>query len=155
MKIADLIPTHNRLRSPNNLEFFLKNQINPIALSEIDGKLYVHDGHHRLIAYLLDGIQELDDTFFSILKTTKSAYLEINPEVGWVTPFDIETECRLPEFFNFKRTVLECWNFGFDIQHFFEDGTRYKEPRKIYSMAELAEQYRDYHLYSGLILKND
>ena len=78
-----------------------------ISISDFgDGDLYIHDGLHRIVSVLLSGKRDfLFPEEFVIRKWKYEQYLEINHNVGWVTPFDPRTEIRLPDFGTFKKHV--------------------------------------------------
>lgn len=165
MKIADLIPTHNSLRSPRNIKFFSENSVGLIQIAAIDGKYYIHDGHHRCVDSYLRGNSHLGDFEYAVFNKSYEDYMTCNPDVGFVTPFDPRTECRLPDFFNFKRTAMEVYevhknlstsssmyealnfhNYGEMFENMIKESHRYKEPRKVNTLKELAEKYRKIHM---------
>lgn len=72
-----------------------------------DGKLFVADGHHRMVALSLARRGWLYDNEYFISEWRYEDYLSINFEVKWVTPFDPRTHIRRPDYFEFKKKVYE------------------------------------------------
>ena len=150
MNILNLIPTHNRLRNPSRIKFFDYEYKKPISLSRIDNQLYVHDGHHRLVYEISKGNNTLPDNYFTIKDFTKEKYDEINFDYGYVTPFDIESECRKPNFFEYKIYIIRLFKCVVDDV---ADGTNlverfilstkdmYVEKRSVFTMEELTNNY--------------
>jgi hypothetical protein len=71
-----------------------------------DGKIMLHDGHHRGVTTHLGLREKLHDNEFQITKWTYDAYLEINFKNKWVTPFDPRTHIRVADIYKFKRKIL-------------------------------------------------
>jgi hypothetical protein len=127
---SDLIPSHNCLRNPFLLDTVLKdktyfdniinNQKNKIIINRTeDGKLYIMDGHHRLCGiHFYYG--EVNPSDVIIKDFTYRQINEFNFAVGYLTPFDIMNECRLPYFWEFKSWLnshthlVEQENFSID-----------------------------------------
>lgn len=129
--LESLIVTHNDLRDWSSidhmvafvekggrftsqylLEYAMENQIERVSpLIQIakfeDGVMYVHDGHHRVVAIHLAGRTHLDAEEFQLTDWMYSQYLEVSNEHGWYTPFDPRTHVRLPDFAAFKRLARE------------------------------------------------
>lgn len=60
-----------------------------VALFELDdGRLYIHDGHHRSMAIYLSGRDCLLPTEYVLTKNTFAALQSVNFDVGYVTPYD-------------------------------------------------------------------
>lgn len=157
MKISELIPTHNSLRSKSTLEYF-RNQIKageslyPVKLVKVryypsyDYKVYIHDGHHRLVAMYLEGVKELTENDYEIRDVTYEHYKEINFDVGWVTPFDLRTEVRRADFFDFKNEVMSMYNnvnfltpkperlYPFIVRYIQNNVDEYSETRKVWKV---------------------
>jgi hypothetical protein len=116
--INNLIPTHNRLRNKSAVDRFLSdvdllhrtmaNKDDKVTVLDIDNKLYVHNGHHRLTAYsiLFDTI---DSELLNITKYTVQEMLTKNISIGWVTPFDPEFYCRVPNFKDLKAEIIRSY----------------------------------------------
>ena len=68
-----------------------------------DKKIYIHDGHHRITATLLGGRDYLYTQEYTLQQWTYEQYLEINLDVGWVTPYDPRTHCRKSDFRQYKK----------------------------------------------------
>jgi hypothetical protein len=71
-----------------------------------DDKVYVHDGHHRLVATILGGRDFIYPQEYVLQEWTYEQYLEINLAVGWVTPYDPRTHCRKSDFRQYKKKIL-------------------------------------------------
>lgn len=156
MLISNLIPTHNELRSKKKVDKFIKRirkgnlfrgMKSPIKLTRTeDGLIYVHDGHHRLYACYLCGIKGLMDCEFIIKDMTYADYEVMNFNVGWVTPFNLKTHCRIPDFFDFKnRILLErektiLHHFDKYVSALYLNSSHFSEPRKIWEIAHLTCQ---------------
>ena len=80
-----------------------------------DGELYIHNGHHRAVAIYLAGRNTLFGDEYYIKEWDYSDYNDIvflnddNTWRGYVTPFDIQTEVRLPDFRAYKDTVKDLY----------------------------------------------
>lgn len=70
-----------------------------------DGRLFIHDGHHRVAAIYLGGRKYLSPEEFKITDRKYSDYMEINLAVGWVTPLDPRTHVRIADYEDHKRRV--------------------------------------------------
>lgn len=152
MLISNLIPTHNELRSKKKVDKFIKRirkgnlfrgMKSPIKLTRTeDGLIYVHDGHHRLYACYLCGIKELMNCEFIIKDMTYDDYNIINIKNGWLTPFNLKTEVRKADFFEFKdklsqKIKLEKTVF---ISKELLDTKEYIEARRIWTIGDLTCQ---------------
>jgi len=72
-----------------------------------NGSCYVHDGHHRVIALFLAHRKFLYPQEYQYMDfDSYDRYNEVNFETGWVTPFNIREELRLPDVRNFKEYVF-------------------------------------------------
>lgn len=131
--VENLIPMHNSLRNPDKVSDFLKSKkVMTAKISIIDGEWYVHDGHHRVVAYLKDPSIPL------ILETkefTLDDYLNPAPPI-WLTPFNPITEVRLADFGDYKKIARHKSSEWMIVnRHLFA------EPRKIKTMRELSDAY--------------
>jgi hypothetical protein len=115
-----------------------------IALSILEGgTIYIHDGHHRLVSMMLAGRSAMFFSEFMYRAFTYNDYLDYAPERGWYTPFDLRTECRLPDFFAMRQQVVEAERTsGAGLALARANRRRYAEPRRVLTLAELAERYR-------------
>jgi hypothetical protein len=135
-----------------------RGQDKPIAISRFeDGSLYVRDGHHRICAAIIVGMKTLWDDEYEIEDYCYEDYLTPNFSNGFFTPFDPRTQCRLPNFFDFKDQVLDLYNdekMNVDypnpgnfshVYDFIEiNSSKYREPRRIKSFVDLVGTYRHY-----------
>lgn len=162
MRLSDLIVTQHALRHcetiPNMVDFvrkgniWNKNALNVFAeaqkikvspLIQIsrfeDGKLYVHDGHHRIVATFIGERYELGPDEYEITDWTYDEYLAINLKAGWYTPYDPRIEVRLPDLKAFKKAVIASNN-----PELFISNNRHVivEPRKITTVRMLAEHVK-------------
>lgn len=161
-EIKSLIPTHNRLRDPKSTKFFQnfleQGQIfrchkKPIALIRFeDGHLYIRDGHRRLSSAVLVKA-DLLDVEYKIEDSTYERYMESHYNIGWFTPFDPRSHCRLPDFFDFKdeaeflhRRAMNEVDFLLppsftELDKFIKDNFhRYCEPREVHTLGELVRK---------------
>jgi len=107
-------------------------------------KLYVYDGHHRMIAILLAGRKILLDDEFEFVEGSYAKCRKIDWDEKFVTPFDPRTECRLPNFREFKASALEIFDTG-DIhaatEYVIKNHSMYMRPRgRIISTTDLASE---------------
>ena len=129
MRKDKLIPLHNDLRSQKALEHFVlrvregrlfRGMESPIKIAQIidyqkhyEGKptwkYYLHDGHHRVYGAYLCGVEELLPCEYTLMDMSYQDYLDLNINVGWVTPLDIRTHARKPDFFGYKNKVVRLY----------------------------------------------
>jgi len=109
-----------------------------------DNEKMIHDGHHRILANFLGGRHELYDSEFVIKPWTYESYNEVAVDRGFVTPFDPKTECRTNDFLEYKNKVLAMAKIDLVMAeaYVWANKAKYSEPRVIYTVAELAENYR-------------
>jgi hypothetical protein len=115
----------------------------PLAISRFeDGKLFVHNGHHRIAALIVAKMTHLAADAYTITNWTYADYLEINWTCRYLTPFDPRTESRVADLATFRRAVENLFLFGASlptIETFIRTQTQlYKCPRRLRSFTELA-----------------
>lgn len=151
---SKIIPTHNRFRKPQKAkelimvrdycDLILNNQRGPIVLIQTeDNQLWCHDGHHRLAAIDYH-YGKIDECYVEIKKYTYLKLDSVNLNCGYVTPYDPRTECRLPDFWEYKSDTLDElteW-YVLDKEKYIENWSkkysyRYKETRIIHTLREL------------------
>lgn len=144
MQLSDLIPTHNELRSMEVAELWRKffedgkvMRCNPVSLSEIEGEIYIHDGHHRLAGLWLAGGRSLYDGEYRLRQFSVADYLNVNYDRGYVTPFNPQTEVRLSDFKQIKDRILEN---KWDEQYIHGVAYLWKEHRLIDSLEQLCSR---------------
>lgn len=114
-----------------------------------DGEAYIHDGLHRAVSILLAGRDWLYASEFRYSHLTYADYMAVNLEIGYITPFDVKTHVRLPDFLRWKETALMLFR-GLNVVSPTEDSlvTRnlmdnwldsYTEPRILGSVEEVAK----------------
>jgi hypothetical protein len=82
-----------------------------IALFQLDdGRLYIHDGHHRSLAIYLSGRSHLLPSEYAITPHTFNTLASVNFDVGYVTPYDPRSEMRLSDFRVFKNEARRIQN---------------------------------------------
>ena len=146
MKILDIIPTQNCLRNYKTVERCVDilergERLTPINLSLIeDGAIYLHDGMHRLCALYLVGAEELLPAAYTTKSMLYEQYASINWEVGYVTPFDLRTECRIADLYKWKTKVFaekcgytEEWVNGF----IHRNRKEYVEKRRVWNVEDV------------------
>ncbi len=116
IEVADLIVTQNGLRFPidelivqveSGIAFdddilqsfgmtYQEGRISPrIQLSQFeDGKIYIHDGHHRCTAICVAGRKFLYRAEYELKEWTYRDYYEPAYHNNWYLPFDPRTEVR-------------------------------------------------------------
>lgn len=105
-----------------------------------DGRMYITDGHHRALAIYLSGNRDFIDSPEYDLNTWRYEHFkEINPESGWVTPFDPRVEVRLPELSVFRGEIKAKENNYEKIKYIVNSERLFKETRMIWSVSELAD----------------
>jgi hypothetical protein len=164
MNINELWTTHNHLRCQKNLHqmiLFIKsggfwtkqsleaysnlqnlNRVSPlIQLSKFDDeKVFLHDGHHRVISTYLAGRDYLRPDEYQVTNWRYSDYLEVNDEIGWYTPFDPRSHTRTPDFANFKKLAKEKFlNNPIEAKQWIAENTHlFIEPRVFNYVVDLA-----------------
>lgn len=144
IKTGTIVPTHNELRNPAVLEKLIKNYPYKSKIKLIiteDGTKYCGDGHHRLVAadYLWG---EIGEAFVDISYISYSRFLEVNVDVGWVTPYDPRTHCRITDFYDYKREVISCMQLQqYERASDLIANTKYTEPRRVNFISELTDKY--------------
>lgn len=139
MKIDQLVPTHNRLRNPEKLwEAYVWQGKNskPVVINKTDRE-YIQDGHHRLVLNYWTGRLILDSGEYKLAGYKNKEYNQINYAQNWVTPFDITSEVRVPNFFTFKEVALDLKSDKFITQNKWA----YTEYRYVHTLSQLAELY--------------
>lgn len=154
IKIDSLIPTQAGLRNLTKLMGMTDavrsgkvfNDSKPIDLSRFeDGQIYVHNGHHRVVACLMGERLELADDEYKITEWKYARYLEINFEVHFVTPFDPLTEVRKANFKGFWEAVADVRiQQGEDEARLFIHRHRYLycQPRNVWSVRDVMTRAR-------------
>lgn len=116
-----------------------------------DGKLFIHNGHHRCVA--IAGTRKrdyLDENEYYVKEQTYSLYNSINFDVGYVTPHDIKTEIRVPDLKNYKtfmQNVIDEYGYEMAEGIIAISKPLYANPRKLYDVYDLADN--EYASYMG------
>lgn len=151
MKIADLSLTQDGLRDYNLSKMidFVKsggiytqdildryNQYlgsNLIIINRFeDGRLFLHDGHHRVSSIYLSGERDfLYDEEIQYIDYKYANFVKPNFKNGWYTPFDPRTHVRIPDFFKFKEHVMQmaAHDPNTAIEYIFDNQDSYLLPR--------------------------
>lgn len=109
-----------------------------------DGRLMVHDGHHRIIATHLGGRPFIRSSEFIIKHWDYENYMNINFSHKWVTPLDPRSEVRVADIALFKNTVLDILgSHGAEEARKFilENKASYVRTRMVSSVVDLTERY--------------
>lgn len=105
-----------------------------------DGRLVLHDGHHRAVACHIAKRDSLHPDEYEMVDYSYRDYYELHPEKGWFTPFDIMTEVRCADFSRFKDMARRLYLKG-DLarleEYVRENRDGYVEPRLIHTIEEL------------------
>jgi hypothetical protein len=116
----------------------------------VDGQYYIHNGHHRATALLLAQRYFLEHDEYYIKEWDYSDYEDIvflNPDGTWrgyVTPFDVRTEARLPNFKPFKKHVKKLYykqSPQHAIHYIKTHAQEYKRAKQWFDVQELANTY--------------
>jgi hypothetical protein len=131
----------------NLQDYAHKHNLKPSPIMEIslfpDGKLMIHDGHHRAIATYLGGRYFLYPNEFWIRNWKYEDYTEINFSARWVTPFDPRTELRSPEIYGLKTKAMKLFDsIGENAALDFINQAVFTKPRDIYFLPEMVEKYK-------------
>lgn len=120
-----------------------------IVIKEFDdGELYIHDGHHRILALYMAFSWDArlhEDEF--ILKSFKyEDFQKINWSCGWITPFNLREETRLPCVKEWKdhivyRLLARDCSMGDLESYIYENGNRYKEKRQVNTIRDLYQKF--------------
>ena len=148
MKISDLIITQEELRHPDKIRPILERfQIGdiiksgkPIIINEVDGKLYVTDGHHRCVAAVYAGVDLLQDEYI-IKHYSVAEFEEFNPRNEWYTPFNPRTEVRLGDFGRYIEFAKNPENHPTILDNLHTLCIRFKKPRNLTTFEQLAIKY--------------
>ena len=106
---AQMLVSQDGLRKPEKLKTLIQwyqsdldEQIETIKIVEFeDGTRMVRDGHHRAVAkYSIFG--GLQGNEYDIEKFTYKQFLEVNLDVGWITPFDPRINVRLCDLSHYR-----------------------------------------------------
>lgn len=113
MNYSDIIPTHNSLRNPDSFNYFCGNikaitesDRPPLLLKMEDGKLYLNDGHHRLTAAYAVNVPFKHLTF-NVMDMTYTKMMEVNWDIGWLTPYDPRFQVRRNDCLRFKTMIKD------------------------------------------------
>ena len=131
-----------------NLQHYAnQHSLKPSPIMEIslfpDGKLMIHDGHHRAIATYLGGRTFLYPSEFWIRNWTYEDYTGINFAARWVTPFDPRTDLRSAEIYGFKSKAMKLFETaGEKTALDFIRSHMFTKPRDVYFVPEMVEKYK-------------
>jgi hypothetical protein len=144
---GQLVPTHNKLRSPSSVGYFdsfFKRNVIPerdrpaLLIQTEDDVIYIHDGHHYLRSALknLIPLRNLD---VKIQQYTYADLNDINFSVGYVTPYNPKRYVRrhvLPEFKAYIMKLKEI-DESEAVGAILANTNYYTEWRKVNSLVEL------------------
>lgn len=147
IKLMDIIPTQNELRSVKTVNYFIDKlekgeTFEPVILKQLDDqKYYVHDGAHRLYASWLFGLEELKQSMYIMKYYTYEQFLSVNFRLGWITPFDLRTQCRVPDLTKYKDEIRRKLDGGVpldEIEKFIRlNGHKYIQQRRAYNISQM------------------
>lgn len=118
-----------------------------------DGRLFIHDGHHRVASIYLGGRKYVHETEYSLSDWTHEEYRTANLEVGWVTPFDPRTECRIADYEDYKNSVFRQEDDSVSQETILayvqkaQQKDWYKRPRACLTVKDLLRQLWRQQLY--------
>jgi hypothetical protein len=119
-----------------------------IQIANIEGELFVHDGHHRVIAVALAKRHLIFDAELTVTKYTWEDYTKANIAKKWYTPFDPRTEVRLADLTRFRKMMANTQEFEelqlFTIKNFAHLYKTERTYKNVYEMADddAISQYR-------------
>lgn len=138
--------TEKALRDYANLN---KIRISPlIAISKFeDNKLFLHDGHHRVVSTYLAGRNYLRDDEYVVTNWQYKDYIEFVPENNWFTPYDPRTHIRNKELKQYKEIISFIKNKSFEEIAKVVEQNKYMfcSERDIYFLPELAEKIKNFN----------
>lgn len=152
VEIRSLTPIQAAVRSPLKLHALAASLMevpdlialgcDPVELSVFeDGRLYCHNGHHRVAACYLAGRRHLAGHEYRVTVWSYAQYEEICWEQQWITPFHPATEVRHADLTPFRTAVDfmrhregKAATEAFIRRH----GALYKGPRACTTFMELA-----------------
>lgn len=155
--LNNLYVTHNELR---NLES-LKNHINQyningiistdkkIKIANFGDKQFVRDGHHfATFLYHISNENNpvISPRFYDVEYYEYHEFLDINLDVGWCTPFDVNQHVRKCELGDFRKTVEQIYitNGRLAAENFIRTNTHlYLEDRQILTVRDMYEKYKE------------
>lgn len=152
IEINKLIPTQNDIRNYDSVSQMLckleaGETLPPIIIKELDdGKIYIHDGLHRACALWLHGVSVLPESGYILKHFTYHQFLSVNFQVGWVTPFDLRTECRKADLYNWKQSVTEYREaLGSRAAESYIKWycNKYKEPREVWCIEDVIKRNKN------------
>lgn len=114
-----------------------------IHIASVHNRLYVHDGHHRILAMHRAGRTYILNEEYTITHYSYDQYTELGLDRGWLTPFDIVNECRLPDFKTYKVHMRELMGCGLDDHakaYAVAAASLYKEPRRVTSIEQFTAE---------------
>ena len=180
--ISQIIPTQDYIRNEKQIpgmtkfvsedgiftkeaiESYKPNANTPHLLMRLtqfeDGKLFLGDGHHRIIGMVEAGREQLHRDEFFIERWNYEAYQEIvftYPDgkwMGWITPHDPRTEIRLPDLSEFKFHVKALFKReGEEVARKFilANKSKYCRPREVQTVQDLYENYLKMKASSGTL----
>jgi len=99
-------------------------------------RIFVWDGHHRVLAIWLGGREYLHPKEFQLTKFRFELTASPSFSQGFVTPFDPRTEVRLPEFYSFKKEVVSLIKNGEKskeeiLDYIYKSKDRYKTKKDV------------------------
>jgi hypothetical protein len=129
MKINDLTITQKGFRSPWQLPQMVEhaalggkfdvNTLNrhssgkDVRLINLvrfeDGRVFIHDGHHRVMAIYLGARDFLGISEYALTDWKYKDYTDIVFAKRWITPFDPRFEVRVSDYTEFKNEVWSIW----------------------------------------------
>lgn len=108
-----------------------------------DGKLFLHDGHHRTIgtSFVRNYLRHDE---FNISSWKYSDYNEVNLSSGWYTPYDPRTDVRNADISEWKAKIRKMLksNMRTDdvISYIFEHQSEFRHVRgDVFKVADLAK----------------
>ncbi len=117
-------------------------------IADIEGQLFIHDGHHRAMAIYLSGRSLIFDREFTLRQYTWEDYTKVNLANRWYTPFDPRTHVRMTDLSDFRNMIAKAKGDEelqrFVINHFCHLYKEFRFTTWIHQMAndEAISQYR-------------
>ena len=156
-KIKSILPLQNSLRDFAKLPFLVDDiksdkigtfNINSyISLTHFVSmdRYLVHDGHHRLTAYILANV-DVPEHLISIKKYTVKDYLSVNFKDGWTTPINPFINSRRCDLSNWRKLIEQkciSLNDKCTEDYIYSNFQLYSLPKRFFYMNDFAEQYKN------------
>jgi len=148
--------TQEKIRDIEKLIYFTKIQLKngwlpPANILRMNDNFYVYDGHTRFLSFILSykvnramcSNQSVNCYLSTCNIIDVSSDYTKTPEIkfGFVTPFDLDTEVRVSDFYSVKKYIIKHIEDTGDMSIIDKTSHLYKKKRTIRTMQDLANLY--------------